>query len=757
MMQRTWILLAALVAWPVMAVEPQTLADSVGTDPAQAWTRFLGQAEWEQVYPAYDVLDEVGYRPDGVDAALCRQNAVALKDAVIAAPVSIVLRRAAMLCAEAVGDEAGAERALTALAALSKLALSQASDNVNPKPIRVLRPNDAYALLHVSGLEYRYDYYADVTAKRYFPLMIAAWDPDAKLERHLQFDYIDTIQHLDRKDRFSGFPINRKQYADAFVESQVKGNDILGIDIQAVRDAAGVTATKDKIAKLRPAAERGGIQAALNWLNVCASKPYPGCGDGFVDAVLPQAEKQHALPMTLLAYAYAEGVGVKPDAESARQLLDAADKRWRHDGATLTYTALWSTNHKGVLPDALRQRLVQAQARGSANAELLLIREKFVANPSVTLSSADVAFLSDPKQNGLGMGYSMLADYHATSKHQQEALEWGKRAAEAGNTEAQANYGFALYNGKQGVTADRTAGERMLAEAAQGGDAWSQRYLASLSAEQARWADAEGWLMGAAGNGDIKAILFLAELYEWERPGVSGKVDRAVEIYRSLADEDDVADGRRHLAAMALAGRGMKKDPEQARQWLLADAEKADYESQAMLGSAYLRGEFGKADETEGTRWMERAIQGKEESAFVDYGAWLYYTKQTPTARVRAIELWKAGDAQGFGTASNNLAWALCTASDAVFDAKVGLAAAARIGELENLDTAELDTVAACHAATGNFKRAVELQTRAIELLKKDQETSATANSGEDYTKGYRDRLALYARQQRYVEPSIRK
>lgn len=756
-MMRTCLLLAALVAWPLAAAEQQSPADTVGTDPARAWGLFLDKAEFEQVYPAYDVLDKVGYRPDGVDAVLCREHAGALQAAVAAAPVSIVLRRAAMLCAEAVGDDADAERALTALAALAKLALSQASNNVNPKPIRVLRPDDAYALLHASGLEYRYDYYAEVAVKRYFPLVIAAWDPEAKLEYHLTFDYIDTIQRIDRKDRFSGFPFNRNQYVDAFVESQVKGNDILGLDIQAVRDAIGVTATKDKVAKLRATAERGGIQSALNWLTLCASKPFPGCGDGFVDAVLPQAEKQHALPMTLLAYAYAEGVGVEPDAESARQLLAAADKRWRYDGATLTYAALWAINHKGALPDALRQRLVQAQARGNANARLLLMREKFVANPAAAFDDAEVAFLSEPKHNGLGSGYAMLAGYHARLKHKQETLEWAKRAAEAGNAEAQSSYGLALLDG-DGIAADRVAGERMLAEAAHGGDTWSQRYLASLSAQQGRWADAEGWLMAAVDSGDIKAVLFLAELYEWERPGVSGKVDRAVEIYRALADADNVAEGRRRLAVMALAGRGMKKDPGQAKQWLLADAERGDHASEYMLGMSYLQGELGNVDEAEGTRWIERAIKAKQEQAYADYGYWLFYKKQTPQSRSRALELWRAGETLGAPGSSNNLAWVLCTSDDAaVFDAKAGLASAGKMGEVGKLGATALDTVAACHAAAGDYKRAAELQARAIELLKKARNVAATANSDEDDTRRYRDRLALYDKQQRYIEPVVRK
>jgi hypothetical protein len=62
-----------------------------------------------------------------------------------------------------------------------------------------------------------------------------------------------------------------------------------------------------------------------------------------------------------------------------------------------------------------------------------------------------------------------------------------------------------------------------------------------------------------------------------------------------------------------------------------------------------------------------------------------------------------------------------------------------------------LDTVAACYAATGDFKRAVELQTRAArELAAFD--TPAEAEKRKGKPAGHQKRLGLYKEGKRYEE-----
>jgi len=669
------------------------------------------------------------------------------------------VRRAAMFCAGATGRDDVAEAELSVLMSLSRHAWSQASDVGSAPPIQVLHSIDAYALLHASGLEFRYDYYASYAADRYMPMMVAAWDPEAAQERVLAFDFVDVGYQLDRESPFSGFPVQREVMADAFLQAQTQANESLAADVHALRAARLQTTPQAKVAAMRTAAGRGGILSGVAWLLVCQTQPHDGCGDGFVDAWLPYAEQKHVMPMVLLAHAYEHGVGVEADAAAARQLLDAADKLSRHGHASVEYAQLWRVMHDDPLPGALRQRLVDAESRGEPNARMVLIRSAIAANggqETFELSAADIEYLAEPDINQTGAGFSILADYHAARDEEQQSSGWSKRAALAGSVDDQLDYALILLEDGRSQ-AEETEGLEIMALAAHGGNAYAQRYLSYESSRDGRWSDAEGWLLDAAQGGDVDAILEVASLYEWEYPGVTGKLDRAVAIYTALAGEDGAAEARRRLAAMAIDGRGMEKDRAKAEAWLLVDAESGDHESETMLASMYLRTD--PVDETEGLRWMERALEAEHPTAYVDYGGWLYYVKGTPESRLRAVEIWGQAHAREIPLGSNNLAWARCTAPEpALFNPAKGMEVVAGMGSPEHLGAAELDTLAACHAASGEFERARQLQQAAIDLVAKFQRDMDAPDDGsgdqEDSLEGYQSRLALYESGRHYVEPS---
>jgi hypothetical protein len=93
--------------------------------------------------------------------------------------------------------------------------------------------------------------------------------------------------------------------------------------------------------------------------------------------------------------------------------------------------------------------------------------------------------------------------------------------------------------------------------------------------------------------------------------------------------------------------------------------------------------------------------------------------------------------------AHNNLAWLLAIGPDGVWDGKRAVAHATRACELTGWKEPNfLDTLAAAHAATGDFDRAVEYQKRALSFPGFEQ---ADGKAG-------RDRLRLYARKKPYRE-----
>ena len=718
-------------------------------DPAAAWDRFLATAEAGTAFDAYDVLAAVGYDGASVSAARCNEQARQLDDALTVVPVSIALRRAAYLCAQATGDAARAERAMADLLALARYALRDAGDADTGTPIRIAAPVDASALVLSSGLEAAYAYYTLLHPAPYFPYVIAARD-DQGVERHLAFDFVDSAYRIDRKDPLAGFPALREAWAKGYLQSMAGDGTTEAAEMLAVREAA-LEEGEARLRLLRDAAAQGGLQAARWWLIVCAREPaQQHCANGLVDALLPLAEQHQAYPMGLLALAYLEGSGVRRDPEAAWALLDGADRRWRQGEAYAQFARDWREIHgRDPFPAALQERLARAREAGNRYPRRDEIAGRLHAREA--LDEADLAFLADPAENAQGAGYARLADYYEATGRPAERNVALARAAGAGAGYAQGSYGFLLDEGRDGVARDKSRAREQLEAAAHGGDIRAARYLAWLAGQQGRWAEDRNWLLGAVAQGDVDALLDLAELSEDEHPGVDGTLAQAADVYRALADVSPRA--RRLLASLALQGRGMPKDVAQARTLFLRDAEGGDVESQLRLAWTYLQPDHGAVDEAAGVGWMERALASKDVQAQREYGSWLFRYKGTPEARARALALWAAGDEAGDESSRNELAWALCTAPAPVLDAGRGLAVAKRMGAAEDLPIAWLDTLAACHAAAGEYARAVGLQARVVQRV--EAQAGGDPEAVAKRLQPFRERLALYTAGRPYRDASV--
>jgi len=735
---------AAQAATP--AATPSKAPD-VATDAAGAWTWFLANADAKKANEAYLMLDQMGYEGGKIDTAACKRDAAKLQEAVAAAPISVALHRAAMLCAEANGDNAAAEHEMAAVAALAKLAFSGASESPTSRPIRVFRTYDISALIVTAGLEPQYAYYPYWHMRRYFPLVVNAWDPERKVERPLRFDFIDAAYATLHGDEFQ-YPYFRSSIVDAVLQSSREVGIAEAIDAMAWKESR-VEDTTTRLAKLRLGASTGGVMSAESWILFCSDEQAPaGCADGLVDALLPLAEKKLGWHTMLLAYAYGNGIGVPRDAEAGDRLLDAAQARWA--GASSEYVRVWrdAHSHDAPVPAPLLARLARAEAAGDEDARLQRIQMRLQQEPGASLDAKDIAFLSQPSQNGQGEGYAELARWADARKSKDEQVKWRKLAADAGDPDMQADLGFFLAYGADGPK-DPKAGRPYLEAAAHGGDSFAARMLAFDADKVHDYATAEAWLTDPAMiKFDTNALLDIAELYEWSRKGVKGKPENAVALYRSL----DMPEARRRLASMAMTGRNMPKDVKQARTWIEEDAKQGDHASEAMLGLGLLMGEFGPVDEREGTRWVERAIAGGNKEVSASYGMWLF-NKGTPASRAKAVDVWKTGVRNKDDAAANNYAWALCTADVPGFvDGKAGLATANEMGPVDDLPWGFQDTVAACRAAAGDFAGAVALQKHVLDGWRADLAQQEATDATAKQTKKLEARLALYEAGKPYVE-----
>lgn len=746
-------LVLACIVTPLGAATP----DSKSPDARAAWDAFLTKAEADRVYPAFTVLDKLGYG-EQLNATKCAEHAAELRKAVETAPVSIAMHRTAMRCAEATGDTAGAELEMQQVAALAKLALAGASDSANAAPIRVLHFADIFALIDSVGLQWRYKYYERTLATPDFPLVVATWDPERKVERHLRFDWMDTAMRLSR-DPKQQFPGYRVKVALETIEADVKGNGVAAIDVLAIREAKVLT-QQQAIARLRTATEAGGVAAPWTWLVHCSGKDAPaGCADGLVEALLPQAEEQFARPMALLAYAYAQGIGVSRDEASAEKLLDAADARWPKLAASVAYAELWQQGNEEPFPAAIAARLTRAEAAGNPGARFLQIYDRVRRTPKAPLLPADIAYLSSREQNGLGQGYEFLFRDAAERKDESARQRYRQLAADAGSVAAQSSLGGDLLAGEH-LPADEAAARKWLERAASGGDRYGALVASNLAMQRGDAATAEQWLLGQVIAYDAGALMAVAGLYASDSPGVTGNSEKAVAIYREISDS--MPEARRALAQMLIDGKGTKKDLVEARRLLQDDADKGDHASESLLALRLLNGDFGKGQEAEGRKWAERALAGGDDGIASDYGYWLVYKADTAASRKQGLAIWRKALEGDNAYVPNNLAWALCTSPrEDVRDGKAGLEATRKMQR--PLDMAEIDTVAACHAAAGDFAQAQALQrdviaryTAMIEGQAAARPKGAPETESDRQTKAqmqeFEDRLQLYASGKPYVE-----
>lgn len=727
-------------------------ASPAGLDPEAEWERFLSTAAFGDAYGAYSVLDDLGYGAS-VDPDACRVQAARLKESLAIVPVSVALHHAAMLCAEATGDDAAADRELAAVGALAGAALASGFESEDPRPIRIAHPVDAIALLRVADLETAYAYHRAYSPGRGMPYTIVGWNPELQVERHLTFDYVDTAATINRNDIYSGFPVDRVVIGRTFRDQFASLGEVAAVDAKALHDAILLPrGSKARVDAFRPAAVLGGTLATVSWIVSCTLFPFDGCSDGLVDAVLPHAEARHAMAMVHLAMLYESGLGVARDSGAAEALVDAADARWPEYAASVEFASTWRGAHPDeAYPEWLRQRLEAGEAAGSTDARVALARGRIAADAETVLDAADIAAFAAERSNGNGSGASDLADYYALRGDTKAKFEWNRKAAEYGNAAAQANVAYELLHG-DAANRDEAEGLRLMRDAAQGGNAWAQRYMAYRAEDEGKWADARNWLLGSVLAYDVESVLELARLMEWERPGAGGTVAEAIESYRSVAEagiDRHSAEARRRLASMAADGRGMDKDPKQAEAWLREDAEAGDMASAAMLGLGYLRGTIGGGDgnEAKGRALVAEAIAGGEQ-VHADFGYWLFYGKADPASKQEALEVWRRGvDKEELGS-RNNLAWVLCTSPDPeVVDPEAGLVLADGMQQ-EGISAGTLDTVAACHAATGDFEGAVSMQQKALDMVLAVSDKDADSAP-------FRERLALYRAGKPYLETVV--
>lgn len=744
MTERIWRTLGrAAAAGLALAAMPLQASDDIAAD----WRTLLDKGDREAVYATYGLIDRVRDEHGEIAAAPCRELAGEIAAALETNPVGLAVWYMAQECARASGDTALAQQRLERFEALLKHTFAaRGLDDDAPMP--VLSERDAEAVIAASGQTELYALYMPYDGGRHLSYLVGLWDEETQRESILEFDYLDAAMALRHALPEAEFPMFRRDLVSAMVESAASHAPGSPLAQLAALEQLESQALPNRVETLAQLAADGHLMAAIALAIACEETPALACHDRAVDALLPLAEKRHALALVALAYVYVRNSDRPADLKAARSLIEQADRRLGSSRASAALIGFGKFSQRTPHLIALVERnLDRAASDGDLMAGLGLAVSQYVGKGQLA-EGKHLRRVVAAAEAGLPQAQYWYARTLLAQKKIGEAAAWMRRAAENGFPAAQSWLGFAHYRGENGVARDVDRGLEWLRRAAHGGQSEAsvligQHYL-QQSDEVVNLQRARDWLLSAALAENIAGGIQLARLLERDIEGV-GSPAQAVKIYEALIHDHDSARARVLLAKLLIRGKGIAEDRARAETLLRGDAQQGVTESQLALGLLLLQATESAPRRAAGVEWLRKASAAGSPKARDELATVLWYGRGAAPEPAAALQLWQGLMAEGAEPmAANNFAWAHCTARDpALLDAAAGLAAIAPLGSREDAPLFFVGTLASCQAASGDFAAAVATQQRAIGMLQAREQPSAKL------LQEFRARLAQYESGQR--------
>lgn len=713
------------------------LPSPVDTPAAEVWQAVLQRTPTLEG-PFYDAVDAVF--AEGLEAAdpeVCRQQAGNLAEGRAQMPVSLMQWLAAIACAEALQDEDAAAEALQAFAALSRHLLEgrpRIHGIGTPPPL--LSETDVYAL--VAGLEWELNYIHYQPSMRRPPeLVVSLTDPDAGREHLLRFDPLSVFEAAVRGQGEPWTPLQRLQMASVLYGLSAElGPGAPGPRAQRLQQAAAAASgPAADFAPLVALASEGDLHALEVMFNLCRLQPRSGCGETVVDLLLGPAELDLAAPLWMLATAHAAGIGVRRDERAAGRLYDRADARLGDARATLA--AAWQWLDVGPadnpLPRALSRRLQALAKAGDADAAELLLLADLAGHGTRRFGTREQARFAAAAQARLPRLRGLYAE-RLLDEDPARALPLLESAADAGDGRAQLRLRMELE--KQADPATRGRRQQLDEQLALHGHAPAALRLASQHRDRGEQRAAHGWFVSAVLFGHDAALADAIEAGLATHPPRMERAGALRQLEQRLARGPD-PDAALLLARLLL--RGDTPDPIRAGALLREQAATGDPDARIQLALALGTGRL-PAEPGEDPRALLEAVVADGNHYARDRLAMLIYTGRVEGSAEEAVQLWQQAIEGGSLLALNNLAWLHCVSSEPGYHAPMlGIALALRLPEDANSPPWRQSTRAACHAAVGQFERAVELQRALLARMH-------PGDVGEEWVATQRERLARYER-----------
>jgi TPR repeat protein len=213
--------------------------------------------------------------------------------------------------------------------------------------------------------------------------------------------------------------------------------------------------------------------------------------------------------------------------------------------------------------------------------------------------------------NNLGSMY--LAGRGGLPQDDALAVNWYRKAAEAGDGLGMNNLGLMYLAGRGGLPHDDALAVNWFRKAAEAGDGGGMAGLGAMYAQGKGGlpkdeAQAVNWFRKAVEKGDATGMTNLGTMYEHGRGGLPKDDVQAMIWYRKAAEAGDALGMTRLAVAYVIGQGGLPKDEVQAVNWYRKAAEAGDALGMTGLGIMYMTGQGGLAQDYAQARfWLEKA------------------------------------------------------------------------------------------------------------------------------------------------------
>ena len=298
-------------------------------------------------------------------------------------------------------------------------------------------------------------------------------------------------------------------------------------------------------------------------------------------------------PKTLLAIELDIACGLKPSPDLA-------------PGPRVSDRARGHGVSKGVWTPMEIDALYRTASHGSA---LAFDDLKRAAESGIAQAQIDLGQL-------YGTGQGVPFDDVESMKWYAMAVPDLRRRATAGESYAQFALGT-LYLTGVGVTADKEEALSWLRKAADQGNKIAKRMVAQrfmagdgagLRTREQLHADALALAREAAEGGDAESQYYLASLYESGAAGVKNP-EAALDWYRKSASQGDAQAQYKVGMAYLKGDWGMTQDYVLAAKWLRPSAAQGDLKAAYEVGELYFNGQGVEQDDAEAAQWLRRAAE----------------------------------------------------------------------------------------------------------------------------------------------------